>query len=349
MWRCLLAALVLLSGTARAEDWTFKQYDIAQNQEFVISVSDMAEMRRAFEGVLGWVVRQEGAVDSTTLRLWGLPTDTEAYEVLVSHPSADYGMVRLVQFEGVEQQRIRPMARWWDTGGMLNLNLLVGDFEKVVDGLTDLGWYAYTLPSAYEYPGNVVGKSHIMIGPDDLFLSFQQRTSPGLDGWYDLDGRAGHIEVGYQMLTDMDAWWTFTTELLGLPGRDIRERSNPEPIGVNDYGLPHNAIGFTDDRIATVKIAGSAWQYVGARQFTNAQGFDFEDRTDPPNIGIMSMRLAVPDLDPILARFEEADYPLAAELRTLTLAPYGEIRVFAVKAPGGSGQWHEIMEVQQSR
>ena len=348
MWRIVLILGALCSSAAQATDWTFKQRGIAQNQEFVISVSDLSEMRAAFEDVLGWVVRHEGAVPSATHTLWGLPPDTTATEVLLAHPSADYGMVRLVQFEGIPQERMRPMARWWDTGGMFNLNLLVGDFDKVVEGLTARGWYAMTLPSSYEYPGNVVGKSHIMIGPDDLIVSFQQRMSPGLDGWYDLDGRAGHIEVGYQMLTDMDAWWTFTTELLGLPGKEIRERSNPEPIGVNDYGLPHNAIGFTDDRIATVRIAGDAWQYVGARQFTNADGFDFEDRTDPPNLGIMSMRLAVPDLDPILARFAAADYPRAAELQTIDLAPYGETRVFAVKAPGGSGTWHEIMEVQEA-
>ena len=152
----------------------------SQIQEFVVIVSDLDLTLPAFTDVLKWDIKYQGKAHKTVAQSWGLPVDIPIHEVLVGNAASRYGFVRLVEIDGVEQLLIRPGARWWDIGGLLNINVLVKDSEEVINGLRALGWYARAMPEAYVYPGNVKGVSMIMIGPDDLMLSFQERQSPPL-------------------------------------------------------------------------------------------------------------------------------------------------------------------------
>ena len=159
----------------------------------------------------------------------------------MGNDKSDYGLVRLVELQGVEQELIRPGARWWDSGGILNINVLVNDIEVIIAGLRALGWYARALPEPYVYPGNVTGVSMIMIGPDDLMLSFQQRQSPPLTGWPDFDG-ATHIEVGYEMAKDLVAWTdgdaprTVRTLLAGAPVERVDAFGNRRTLAAGERG-----------------------------------------------------------------------------------------------------------------
>ncbi len=167
----------------------------SQIQEFVVIVSDLDLTLPAFTDVLKWEIKHEGMTDKTIAQSWGMPVATPIHEVLVGNAASNYGFVRLAEIEGVDQDLIRPGARWWDVGGILNINVLVKNSEDIVKGLRALGWYARAQPEVYVYPGNVKGVSMIMIGPDDLMLSFQERQSPPLSGWPSFDGGT-HIEVG---------------------------------------------------------------------------------------------------------------------------------------------------------
>jgi hypothetical protein len=314
----------------------------SQLQEFVLSVSDIERALPAFRDVLKWKVLHEGRASSTVARAWGLAPKTPVDEVLLGNAASKYGYVRLVRIQGLPQQAIRPLGRWWDTGGLYNLNVLVRDLDAVESGLERLGWHAVGLPDDYVYPGDVRGRSQIMIGPEYVVLSFQQRISPPLTGWPEFAG-ATHVEVGYQLVTDFAAANDFWTKIVGLSAREPRERRSGKAVGRNDYGLPHNAQGLDDSRQGGAYPRKGGEQLIGLRQFLNATGYDFSERARPPNLGVMTIRMPFADIDPILERARRANLPLAAEPQIVDLPPYGKVRLAALRAPG-SGLWVELVE-----
>ncbi len=350
MKKAVFAALLVTLSLGRmglhavAEDAiTIDVGDESRIQEFVVIVSDLDQVLPAFRDVLKWKVKLEGPIDRTVLNAWGLSTKLEGREVLLGNDASDYGFVRLVELSDVDQQLIRPGARWWDTGGTLNINVLVKDLQATVDGLRALGWYARAFPEEYIYPGNVRGSSMIMIGPDDLMLSFQERRSPPLTGWPDFDG-ATHIEVGYEMAPDVRAWTAFYRDVVGFEVRDISTRGGSEgPIGPNDFGLPHNSTGLDLSELGGARPFDGE-QLLGVRAQLQATGYDFSDRAAPPNKGIAAIRLPVGDVDALADRIMEADIPLAAERQIVDLAPYGQVKLLAVRNPGGGNQWVEFFE-----
>lgn len=316
----------------------------SQIQEFVVIVSDLDLTLPAFTEVLKWEIKHEGLADKTVAMSWGLPLDTEIREILVGNEESDYGFVRLVEITGVEQDLIRPGARWWDVGGILNINVLVKNSQNIIDGLRSLGWYARSLPEPYVYPGNVKGVSMIMIGPDDLMISFQERQSPPLSGWPDHKA-ATHIEVGYEIVKDSAEWTSFYKDVVGFWTRDLSTRGGNQDadIGPNDFGLPHNARGLDYSILGGAKPHDRE-QLMGVRSFPNAEGFDFSDRVKPPNIGIASARLPVSDIDALADRIERSGLELAAQRQIVNLAPYGLVKMVAVRTPGGGQQWTEFFQ-----
>lgn len=322
---------------------TFANIEGSRIQEFVVSVSDLEATRLAFTDVFKWSVKQEGPIDPTVIRMWGLPFGTEGREVLVGNDQSQYGYVRLVEIDAPDQHLMRPGARWWDSGGMLNLNILVKDLDATEAGLRELGWMARSLKSTYQRGKSVRGQSQIMIGPDDLMVSFQERQSPPLKGWPPFEG-AGHIEVGYQVVTNLEEWYAFYTDILGFEGIGLRDRPQDGPVGPNDYGIPHNTSDGLNFRQANVMFPRVTKQSLGARQWDTAEGYDFSDRVDVPNLGIMAVRMPVPDLDVVLNRMSDAGIELAKDVHILFLEPYGAVRAAMVRSPGGSGQLITLFE-----
>ena len=316
----------------------------SQIQEFVVIVSNLDLTLPAFTDVLKWEIKHESMADKTIAQSWGLPVDTPIHEVLVGNAASTYGFVRLVEIKDVDQVLIRPGARWWDVGGILNINVLVNNSEDIIEGLRELGWYARSLPEAYVYPGNVKGVSMIMIGPDDLMLSFQERQSPPLSGWPPFDG-ATHIEVGYEIVTDPAEWTTFYNDVVGFWTRDLSTRggNTDKDIGPNDFGLPHNARGLDYSVLGGAKPHDGE-QLMGVRSFPNTTGYDFSDRVRPPNIGIASARLPVNDIDALADRIVTSGVALAARRQIVDMAPYGKVKMLAVRTPGGGQQWTEFFE-----
>ncbi len=344
----LLAAVLLMMGSplsAWGEDAeiVIRPTSGSRIQEFVISVSDLTRTLPAFTEVLQWQVLQRGRADMTVARIWGLPVETEIEQVLVGNAASDRGFVRLVEIKGLDKQLIRPGARWWDTGGLMNLNVLVKDLDATVAGLRARGWHGISLPSSYRRGESVRGKSMIMIGPDDVMLSFQQRQAPPLQGWPPFDG-ASHIEVGYQIVSDIDAWRSFYTDTLGFFATEIRERRSADPVGPNDYGLPHNLVGVSDNKQVNVMLPAGGKQSLGAREHLNARGYDFSPRANPPNLGIMTVRLPVANVLELAKRLVQQGVALAGETQIVRMAPYGAVRSLAVRSPGGSGLWLELFE-----
>jgi len=312
-------------------------------QEFVISVSDLDRTLSAFTEVLNWTVLYRGSPDMTVARVWGLEVETEIDEVLVGNAASDRGFVRLVKIKGVDQRIIRPGGRWWDTGGLFNLHVLVENLEATVAGLRERGWHGTGLASTDHRGESVRAKSMTMIGPDDVVLSLQDHQAQPVTGRPLTEGTT-HVEAGDQIVSDIEAWRAFHTDALGFLADDVRERRSDEPVGPNDHGLPHNLVGVTDRRQATVMGPQTRERSLGARQQLTAEGYDFSGRANPPNLGLMTVRLAVADVLGLAKRLERKGVPLAAQSQIVRLAPYGTARTLAVRSPGGSGLWLELLE-----
>ena len=338
----MIAVLSASQTTAQTDPFDFAAG--GRIQEFVVSVSNIERTRAAFTDVLKWRVIEQGKTDPSVSRLWSLDVDTPIKQVLVGNAESKYGYVRLVEIDRPDRQIIRPGGRWWDTGGMFNFNVLVRNLDATIAGLRQLGWTSAALPEIYERPGNVRGKSMIMIGPDDIVVSFQERQSPPLQGWPPFDG-ASHIEVGYQVVTDVARWFEFYTGTLGFPAvGGIRDSKSDKPLGQNSYGLPHNLVGVMDGRQANIRPRDKMEQSLGARQFPNAEGHDFSDRARPPNLGIISARLPVPDILAMREKLMAAKADIVSDLQVVKLSPYGDVRALAVRSPGGSGFWLELFQ-----
>jgi hypothetical protein len=342
----ICVATLLTSSIAAGQDQPVFPIDLSQGnhiQEFVISVSDMKRTLPTFTDVMKWKIFDQGKADASVARLWGLDTETPVDQVLVGNAESKYGFIRLVEIKIDKKEIIRPGGRWWDTGGIFNFNVFFRDLDSTAVDLRKYGWNANNLPATYERPNNVRGKTMMMLGPDDVMMSFQQRISRPMTGWPDFQG-ASHIEVGYQIVTDIKAWSDFYTNVLGFGALGgIRELKDDKPVGPNVYGLPHNAVGFTDGFQVNVKFRDKHEQSLGARQFTNATGYDFTSRANPPNLGIMTVRVPVSDVKALRERIVSAKIDMPSDLQIVRLAPYGAVRALAVRSPG-SGMWLELFQ-----
>ena len=314
-------------------------------QEFVVVVSNLQLTLPAFTDVLKWEVKHEGTADPSIARLWNLAPHTSIREVLVGNNASEYGFVRLMEIEGVEQQLIRPGAGWWDTGGTRNINVLVRDAFEVEAGLRRLGWTARSQPSRYERPGGIEGVANSMYGPDDLVISYQGRigNSPPLADLPTAE-TATHVQNGYQITSDPEAWIEFFSDVVGFRTR-IRLVRSPDAveIGPNAFGLPHNTSGLNDLAMGGAEPKPGR-QFLGVIHFLKARGHDFSDRARPPNIGIAAIRFPFAGLEALEERSANAGISPAVPRQTVEMAPYGRVSVLALRVPGGSGQWIEFFE-----
>lgn len=313
-------------------------------REIVVGVSNLDRSLATFTDVLKWDVKYRGTAPPDVGPFWGLPSSATIQEAVVGNRASTHGLVRLVQFANTPaQQFVRLGGRWWDTGGVFNINVLVKDLDATVGGLRAHGWHSAAAPEVYDRPGNVKGRMTMMMGPDDLVLSLEQRDSPPLTGWPSFDG-ASHIDLGYQIVRDIEEWRRFYVDILGFAGEPIVDSRLDTPVGPNTYGLPHNVIGATNARLTIARLAGAPEQGVGARQFATSTGHDYAALAAPPNLGIVIMRFAVDRIAPVMDRLNAAGVSLQSPARTLVVEPYGRIRAFAVRTPGSSGAWLEFLE-----
>jgi hypothetical protein len=66
------------------------------------------------------------------------------------------------------------------------------------------------------------------------------------------------------------------------------------------------------------------------------EGRDYSDRCRAPNLGILAVRFPVEDVEAARATIEARGWTIDAPIRTLTVAPYGAVRLFGVKTPDGA-------------
>ncbi|MGY6627741.1 MAG: hypothetical protein ACXIVL_04435 [Oceanicaulis sp.] len=300
-------------------------------QEAVVSVRDLAPIRDFMVEVAGYEVRDSGALAPAWLAAWDLEGASGEYALMAS-PGKDVGWVRLVRFDGVEQDLIRPGAQVWDQGGLFSLMVRAEEADLVMDDAHARGWSVFNLPQVFDFGGLII-KNVVVRLPDGVNLAVYSRVHPPIDGWDDLEGFSYPFNT-MAMVHDLAAERAFFADGLGYAPFWEGDYIDPAPVSTN-HGLPNNFSHIIPRRTSILQQRPGEDGRIELMHFDGLEGDDFSDRARPPHLGILAVRLPVVDLDAALARLAALDVRPSAGPSSLKLDPYGEIRWAAVQSPSG--------------
>ncbi len=331
----LLAALIGLSAACAADQAETPGTALLEQpwQEALLSVRDLDNAARLFIEVGGFETVHRGPVDTSELRYWGLDAAVRAEHLLLRAPGSRQGWLRFVRFDGAEQRPIRVGARAWDTGGYFSLMMRAKDLDVVYADALRLGWMSESEPVRFNFPPSQLANV-VLKGPDGINIALYERLSPPLDAFWQFE-RLSQPFNAMQMVADMAPAEAFFTGLLGMSPFWTGDFLDPEP-GPNNFGLPQNLTTEIPRRTRILSAVPGETGRLELMEFVGLAGRDLAARAAPPNLGILSVRYEVSDAEDAYARFIAAGGEAWREPASFMLAPYGEIRTFAVRAPDGA-------------
>ncbi|MCB2107175.1 MAG: hypothetical protein KDE14_05715 [Rhodobacteraceae bacterium] len=309
-------------------------------QEAVISVGDLDAALNAWRDVGEFEVICTGTQSQAEAVFWGVPAETRIDEVVLRKPGMTRGFVRLVKFNGLPQVQIRSSGMTWDSGGILDLYMYVDNTPAVFDRLRALGWQSYNDPVTYSLSSFTITEV-IVRGPNGEALCLMQRDAPPYDktvfGLVDGSGKGFGWPFNSALASaDYEPGAKFFGETLGWK-MHLGGESKSEPPGDNPLGLPKNLAIELPRKFGA--FAPHPTDRNGSIQVITSEGIvgrDFSGRAHAPNLGILTLRVPVPDLDAFARDFTAKGGKIAAPARDLAIAPYGKVKMLAIAAPNGA-------------
>ena len=308
-------------------------------REVVFSVSDLERSVKFYKEVAGWEVFKRGFTKSGQAKFWGLKKNTRIEEVLLRNNGTKKGYLRLVKFHGVKQRQIRSSGRTWDTGGIFNVNTRVKDIYGKFAEMQKRGWNAYSDPQRFEF-GRFKVAEVLVKGPDGVVVALIQRFAPPLEGFPNLRDWS-HLFNSTQIVRDIEKSHEFYVDKLGFQVYIFSDGSTKKN-GPNVLGLPNNLAGTINRKVYIVHPKKNNFGSVELLQFEGAVGEDFSEFAVPPNLGILMLRFPVKGLEKFAQTIMKKGVKLEKPITKIHLAPYGKIKVFAVRSPDGA--WIEFFE-----
>ena len=312
-------------------------------KEVILSVADYARATAFYRDVFGWHVVHEGTADPSVAHAWKLPADTPIRETLFreGHAATDLGQIRVVSIEGMEQVQIRSSAHPWEPGGNFDVDVNVRDLEAVWPLFQKWGFTGLEDPVVLDL-GAVVNNEALAQGPDGVLMALIERVRPDFAIVDDYQSFSP-IWNATQTVSDWDAAKAFYEDVLGFPiTLDIILKW--PVLGANMYGLPHNMADQIDVNVAICHPSGQPGSMgsVELHRMNGLEGRNWGDRAMPPNLGMMVLRFPVKDVVSQAEAMRAAGGVLEVEPMAVTLAPYGETTVCAIRTPDGC--WFEFYE-----
>ena len=335
-----LAALAAGVRGARAAEPSVTSPALEGWREALVIVADFDPWIETLTAVGGWEVALRTRADTALNALWSLPGKARTEQVLMRNLGTTSGHIRLIKVHGAPQRRIRPDDQAWETGGLSALDLRVVDMDATRAALMARGWRAPSDPVRYKTYGVEVIQ-WAPSSPDGVRLSFIQRISPALTGWPELK-RWSRTTNAAITVGDMDAAARFFGEALGF-----KQASASDTLGSgghNVMGLPWRVAETTPVDIRGFAAPGSAGGAVELISLPQVRGRDHSADAHPPNLGIAGLRYLVAEADALAGRLAGRGVKITAPATTLSIAPYGRCRAFAIRSPDGA--WLEFVEPQ---
>lgn len=308
-------------------------------QEVVVSVPDVERAAAFYETVGGWTLRHDDAVDGAQLVAWGLPADSTAREIILGNAGEGTGFVRLVQFNDVPQEQIRPSGRAWEPGGHGGFNVRVHDIEAKYHAFQTWGWHGYSQPVPFDLDRFTV-KEVMMQGYGGELIAMIERVKPPLDGWPNLKHLSRAFNA-FAAVGDFEKTTAFYKDVLGFSEYLSEEGPSAVP-GPNLFGLPHNWVSTMPRKLVWLHPRGENEGSIALQHFFEVEGTDFAARALPPNLGLLMLRYPVSDVAALARQIQNAGWALEYETIETMMPPYGAVKVFAVRDPNGG--WLEFFE-----
>jgi len=126
----------------------------------------------------------------------------------------------------------------------------------------------------------------------------------------------------------------FFEDVLGMKPYLLSNKPS-DKAGPNVLGLPQNIATMISRDVAILHPNGNNDGSIELLQFVGATGSDLSDRAKPTNLGISALRFPVQNLDHSLAILKDKEVDIKSGPITMTLPPYGKIRIAGFDTPDG--------------
>ncbi len=295
----------------------------------IISCADVSVTRHMFEQVFGLAPIAEQSLSRDQVQaLWGLKGHG-AHTIVLETPGTAFG-VRLVQFDPVSPVVIRDPSRGFDANALKVIDFYAPDFNAAETHLKKQGFQLKHDRAEYDLPEGHMIEGHLW-GPDEVVCALISGPKEFFRGMATITDRTfSEVQSISSPVTDPDAVLKFYSDVLGLGivydyfidaesfsrlvgtlfklhlrARNVGVKREEPYFGIIHYGLPEDS-------------------YRSLR-----------DRALFPNRGIAGATLIADGIDTIAKKATAAGAEILAPPARVTLAPYGQVTSFTLRAPHG--------------
>ena len=306
-------------------------------QETMVSVTDLDRTAAFFREIGDYETLWQGAVAGADLRQLGLSDAATGEALVLRAPGTENGFIRLVRFDDAGRKvPTRPGARAWDTGCFWSIMVRARDMEAIYDDAIAMGWWTETPIAPLSFAGselNIV----VFKGPDGVQVQAYERLNrPVPEGFPAFDRLSQPFNI-MQMTRDRDAVRVLMEDVLGFERFWFGEPYTDDEPTLMPLGIPQN---LTTSIPYKAGIFSPQTQTLYGRmeyiEIDGLDGFDYADRCDAPNLGILSVSYPVDNVDIAMSTITERGWEIEAGPYEVARAPYGTIRAFRIKAPDGA-------------
>lgn len=300
--------------------------------EAIVSVTEFPSVAGLLQEVGGWTVTGAGTVDRGELDYWRLAPAVSARFQRLCAPQAQTGCIRLVRFEGAAQRPVRRAARPWDTGGIFSLMMRTDNVAGIFDRAIARGWWAESEPISFSF-GSSQLRNVVITGPHGINFALYERTAPPFTA-FPIRGISQAFN-SMRMVRDQRASLAFYRDSLGFQSVFDADYRDPAP-GPNNFSIPQNLTPDIVRRAAALQPLAGETGRVEVMQFVGFTGRDESAHAAPPNLGILSVRYPVQDLQAYRARLAARNVPIVYAARAVAVGGLGPVDMIAVRDPDGS-------------
>ncbi len=331
-----LVPAAALAGSAHAAEKKVDTISSSGIREVVFSTFDIQRVAKPFVEAAGFKLTKLPDAPKDQFTQWHVPAAcTRIEQALLVAPDAvnGRGALRLVKFHGVAQKVMRSSQRTWDTGGIFDIDVYSTDVEAIYRKLQRHGWTAFGDPVEYT-EANFHVRQVVAVGPDGMMVAIIERLSPPVEG-QPKSQPMSPIFNSTQLVADIGKAIEFYTKTLAFETRITFDITNQDEPGVDVLGLPSPAAKTAIRKLGMFKSANGNGA-VELIENATMRGRDFSKDCVAPNVGILCLRIPVPDATRYAAEITSRGGTLYSQPKKIEIAPYGQATIFAVRSPEGA-------------
>ena len=304
-------------------------------KEVVISVTDLDRTAEFFKRIGGFREIYRGESSESSIKQYGLTVEASAEELLLAAEDSEAGFVRLIRFENAGYKSpMRPGSRAWDTGCYFSLMVRMKGLRHIYDEAIEMGWWTETPVAQISF-----GESRLDVvifkGPDGIQIQGYDRLKPPLPKAFPQFERVSQPFNIMQMIKNRENSRKFFVDLLGFNTFFYGAPFTAKEEAVTPLGIPLNLTTKTKYRTAIYYPIEGELGRVEMIEFMDIKGLDHSDKCQAPNLGLLSIKYPVEDINQTVKALKERGQE-SIILNQVKLKPYGDIAILSLSSPDGA-------------